>query len=115
MSGRDVAAGHRRDHHARHHVQRRVQAHQRIAARPVELERERLPELRPRHRGRGEVPHRVGGVALARIDDGDPLAVRAQQSTRVALLPAADRVEDRAVEFDAAIVHGDDPRVAVFA
>jgi hypothetical protein len=56
------------------------------------------------------VPHAVLGLALARVHDGNPLAVLAQQYARIALLTAAGRVEDRAVELDAVLVHRDDPR-----
>jgi malate/lactate dehydrogenase len=52
--------------------------------------------------------HRVGGVTLARIDDADRLAVLARDHARVAHLAAALRVEDRPVELNAALAHGDD-------
>ena len=54
--------------------------------------------------------HAVHRVALARVDDRNALAVRAQERARVALLSATDRVEDRAVELDAALVHRNNSR-----
>src|SRR5439155_21143157 len=92
-------------------MQRRVQPHQRIAAPPVDLERQRLSDFRRRYRRRGNVQYRVDRLALARIGDHDALAVRPYQYTRVSWLAAAQRVEDRPVELDAALVHRDDLRV----
>jgi hypothetical protein len=50
-------------------------------------------------------------VALARVGDSDALAAAADQRAGVAHLAAAQRIEDRPVELDAAFVDGDDPRL----
>ncbi len=97
--------------YAGHHVRRRVQPHQRITARPVDLERQRLPDFRMRHRRRGNVQHGVDRFALACVGDHDALAVLPDQDPRVSGLTATQRVEDRPVELDAALVHRDDLRV----
>ena len=69
LVGRDVAAGDRGDHHARHDVQRRVQAHERVAPLPGKLERDGFAGQERRHSGRRDVQHAVRAVALARIGD----------------------------------------------
>ncbi len=104
----DVASGNRRHHHAGHDVQRGMQPHQRIAPWPIDFERQRFPDCRSRGRGGCDVQNAVASRALAGVDDGNPLAARTHQHTGVALLTAARRVEDRAIEFDAVLVHGDD-------
>lgn len=78
--------------------------------RPVDLERKRFPDLRLWHGGRRDVQHTVDRIALAGVGDRNALAVRAQQRARVAQLPATQWTEDRAVEFDAAVMDGDDAR-----
>ena len=55
LVGRDVPAGHRRDDDAGHHVQRGVQAHQRIAPIPVDLEADRFADFRQRRAGGDDV------------------------------------------------------------
>ena len=45
----------------------------------------------------------VDGFALTRIADREALTARTQQRAGVAQLTAAERVEDRAVELDAAL------------
>ena len=51
LVGRDVAAGHRRDDDARHHVQSSVQTHERVAPLPVDLQRQRLSGFEQRTAG----------------------------------------------------------------
>src|SRR5450759_508245 len=87
-----------------------MQAHQRVAAFPIDLECERLPDLGLRHTWRREMTHAVDRIALARIQDLNTLAVGAQQRTRVARLTAAQWIEDRAVELDAKFMHRKDAR-----
>ena len=89
---RDVAAGDRRDDDAGHHVQRGVQAHQRVAALPVELERQPLAGLRARAPGArtcttlsSASPLRVSAIAMR-----SPLARTARRCR-----PAGRRRADR--------------------
>ncbi len=111
LVGRDVAAGDRRHDHAGHDVQRGVQPHQRMAPRPVDFEVQRFARRGLRHARRADVPHATRVVALARVGDGDALAAVAHQHAGVAHLAAAERIEDRPVELDAAFVDCDDPRL----
>ena len=110
LVGRDVPAGDRRDDDAGHHVQRRVQAHERVTARPVDFERYVFADFR-KHAARGDkVCDRSGPLALARVRDRDALAVFADEKSGVARLAAAERIEDRAVELDLAVTRRDDAR-----
>ncbi len=103
----DVAAGHRRDDDAGHQVQGGVQPHQPVAALPVDFKRNGLPRLGRRAAGGEQVQHALGAVTLARVGDQEPLAARAHQRPAVAGLAAAERIEHRAVELDAALAHGE--------
>ena len=108
LVGRDVAAGDGRHDDAGHDVERGVQPHQRMAG---DLEDQRFARGRLRRARRADVPHAGRIVALARVGDGDALAAVADQHAGVAHLAAALRIEDRAVELDAALVGGDDARL----
>ena len=91
-------------------MQRGVQPHERIASRPVDLEREALANLGERATRRDEMGNRARRRALARVGHGDALAVLADELAGVARLSAAERIEDRPVELDLAVLHADDPR-----
>ena len=91
-------------------MQRGVQAHERIASRPVDLERDALADLGQRAARRDEMGDGSRRRALARVGDRDALAVLADELADVARLSAAERIEDRAVELDLAVLHADDPR-----
>ena len=54
--------------------------------------------------------HAVHALALSRFGNRNALAVSAQQRPRIAHLPATRRIEDRAIELDAAFVHRRDLR-----
>ena len=108
LVGRDVAAGHRRDDDARHHVQSGVQAHERVAPVPVDLQRQRLSGFEQRTAGSRNVQDAVERVALACVRDHDPLAVLPDQRAGVARLAAAQRIEDRAIELDPALADRND-------
>ncbi len=56
--------------------------------------------------------HLVGAVALARVDDGEGAAIGEAQRAGIAGLAAPLRVEDGAIEADAALVDSDDSRLA---
>ena len=100
---RDVPAGDRRDDDARHHVQRRVKAHERVAAVPVDALRHDVAD-RERRACVDRVHHAVRRFAFARVRHCDDIAVLAHQRAGVADLAAALRIEDRAVEHDPALV-----------
>src|SRR5262245_54890150 len=51
--------------------------------------------------------HGIWNFALASVHDGDALTVSAHECARVTGLPTAERIEDRAVELDAAVGHGE--------
>jgi hypothetical protein len=110
LVGRDVPAGHGRDDDAGHHVQRGVQAHECVAPIPVDLEADGFADFRQRRAGGDDMRDSAGRLTLARIRDRNAVAVVADQETRIAGLPAAERIEDRAVELDLAVAHGDDTR-----
>ena len=95
-------------------MQRGVQPHERIASRPVDLEREALANLGERAAGRDEMGNGARCRALARVGHGDLLAVLADELADVARLSAAERIEDRPVELDLAVLHADDPRCGGF-
>ena len=67
LVGRDVAAGDRRDDDARHHVQRRMQAHQRVAALPVDLERRASRRRRARGAPRRSTCSTLSGASPLRV------------------------------------------------
>src|SRR2546421_9753750 len=108
LLGRDVASGNRGNDDAGHDVERGMQTHERVPARPVDFERDGLANLRHGHRWRGHVQHAVDPVAFARIGDDDALSIRSHQRAGVARLSAAERIENRRVELDAALADGHD-------
>src|SRR5687768_13951935 len=84
-----------------------MQAHERVAALPIDLERERLADLGLRHARRGDVHHAFRRIALACIGDGDALAACTQERAGIPDLTAAHWVEERAIELDTSFVDGD--------
>jgi hypothetical protein len=109
LLGRHVAAGDRRHDHARHHVQRRVQSHQRVSAVPVERELDLFTDLGPDCRCVEQVHDAVDALAFAGIDDRNALARGSGEHPCVARLPAAERIEDRSVELDPLLADRDHP------
>ena len=106
---RDVAAGDRRDDDARHHVQRRVQAHQRVA--PAQsISSVTVSPAAARRAGAGDVHARCRAPSPLRVSRSR--CARRSSRTSAPVSPAArrPRIEDRAVELDAALVRRDDPR-----
>src|SRR6185437_11534407 len=89
-------------------MQRRMQAHQRIAAFPAELQQDVLSWLRTRRFRTGNVQDTAWRLALAGVGDRNPLAILPHQHALIAGLAAAERVEDGSIQLDAALVHPED-------
>ena len=88
-----------------------VQAHQAVAALPINLCAHALANLQRWRIGCGHMHYQrqrlaVFGLAFARIDHRHHTAIGAAQFASIAGLPAAQRVEHGAVEHDAGLAHG---------
>src|SRR5215472_10527260 len=110
LVGCDVAAGDRGRDDAGQQVERGVQAHQPVTARPVDLERNRLTGLEHRASGGTDMQHPVRRLPLAGVDDRDCLALWTQELAAVARLATAQGIEHGAVELDAALIDREHPR-----
>ena len=91
-------------------MQRRVQAHQQIAARPVEFERDALAYCRQRTARGDQVGDGSRRLAFPRVRDREAFAVLADQNAGVARLTAAEWIENRAVELDLPVARRDHAR-----
>jgi hypothetical protein len=56
------------------------------------------------------VQHGLDRIPFARVGDSEALAVGADQRARISQPAATHRIEDRAVELDAVLVHRNDAR-----
>src|ERR1700694_1117113 len=91
-------------------MQRGVQSHQCMAAVPIDLERERLANLRRRRAAGRNMHDAVERIALAGVGYRNALAAGTQERAAVAHLSAALWIEDGAIELDTAFMHSDDAR-----
>ncbi|KAG1247665.1 hypothetical protein G6F68_014106 [Rhizopus microsporus] len=110
--GGNAAPGHRRGHQRTQQVQTGVQAHQPVAARPVDGHGDAVADLR----GGVAVQHVEDTLAVVGVDgvrQRQDAAVRQGQRAAVARLAAAARVADGLVQFDTLGIHGDDGGVAL--
>src|SRR6185312_5822338 len=72
----------------------------------------RIARLGQRRARRRNMQHLIEAVALARVDDGDAAPVGEAELAGIAGLTAALRIEHRTIEAYAALVDGDDARLA---
>ena len=111
LVGRDGAAVDQVRHQVAQHVRCGVQAHQPVAARPVNGGGHAVAHLQGGGGAFGRhMQHQGQGLAFcalgfAAVDDGDAAPIGRGQRARIARLAAAQRVEDGAVEHDAGIRH----------
>jgi hypothetical protein len=87
-----------------------VQAHERVTTRPVEFERNVFASFRKRAARGKEVCDRSRRLSFSGVRDPDTIAVLAHEKSRVARLAATQRIKNRPVEFDPAVMRRDDAR-----
>jgi hypothetical protein len=106
IEARRIAANrspcHRIGQHRREKVTGRVHAHVRVTALPVERKAHRLAGGRGCRACRQHMHDLAARLAFHRVDNGNQRSVFATQCAGVTRLAAAMRIEDRAVEHDAA-------------
>ena len=83
-----------------------VQTHQRVTTLPVDLQRDKLADLRTRHARRRNVLYISPGTALACVNDRNVLPAWTNQDAAVAGLTPSQWVEIRPVKLDSALVNG---------
>jgi hypothetical protein len=91
-----------------------VQAHQAIAARPVDFQRQCLTGFWSRRSGGGLVQHDIKSVVFARVLDRNAFTVGSHQDAVVANLATTKWIEDRPVQLDPLGCHATTRPLATF-